>query len=245
MDYYQKYLKYKAKYIAVQEGGLGGKVIADFKKLEIPPYLQDLDDAFLPGFNVDKDYVTILLSAAKIAKDASSLVEVLKALNNLSDGGLNANGDRMMEGQTKKTKTDITKTLNTDNADYQKLTLDNYKKVSDNLKNKMTKEIKNILVKPTSQFQALDDAFLPGFNVDKLYVGRLYLYAKLANTPEDLIKKLIILNNSTDNGLNSKGDRLVKGQTKQTKQTIDENLKKMLENPNGDKREEVLKGFKS
>jgi len=83
---------------------------------------------------------------------------------------------------------------------------------SDAKMDKALKDFKTILdikmgkIPPT--FQALDDAFLPGFNVDKAFVGHLYMYCKNEKSPSDVIKKLKALNDASNGGLNAVGDRL-------------------------------------
>ena len=82
--------------------------------------------------------------------------------------------------------------------------------------------------------QALDDVFLPNFNVDEDYVGKLlwftYQAVNLEKYKENelgmvkyILDQLIKLNNAT-NGLNENGNRLTPQQTIQTKDDITKNL---------------------
>jgi hypothetical protein len=90
-------------------------------------------------------------------------------------------------------------------------------------------------------FQALDDAFLPGFNVDKAYVGHLYMYCKNAKTSLDVIKQLQKLNEASKKGLNEKGDRLSQTQIKKDKKQITKYLKDIEKNLDGDERKQPQK----
>jgi hypothetical protein len=108
MDYYTKYIKYKGKYLASQTGGS----FADATGILIPPELQALDDAFLPGFNIDKAYVEPLLAGALfitksfVSYESQKLINFLRDLNNLSTDGLCAKGDRLNAEQNNKKKMD-------------------------------------------------------------------------------------------------------------------------------------------
>ncbi len=218
MDYYQKYLKYKAKYLALQEGGSG---VADLTGILIPPELQALDDTFLPGFNIDKEFVQQMLDAAKVL-DTQGLVDFLLDLNAKSSGGLCKTGNR--NNKQKKTKSEVDSAI----------------KGGDNAKRdealKKYKEVEAIRIYPVEliknkypQFQAIDDAFLPDFNIDKAYVGHLYYYVK-DNDVSGAIGKLLELHKAThkNGGLNGKGDRLTKSQKKQKYEDIKKNLQASL-----------------
>jgi len=103
------------------------KTILDIKMGKIPPSFQALDDAFLPGFNVDKAFVGHLYMYCKNAKSPSEVIEKLKALNEASNGGLNAVGDR--SSGPKKDKTTIAKELGAMTKDTGKQALDAFKKL--------------------------------------------------------------------------------------------------------------------
>ena len=208
MDYYQKYLKYKAKYIATQTGGNVDDTFADLTGNDIPLELQQLDDAFLPGFNVDKKFVNLLLEGAKIARNPVDLIKFLKKLSGALY--LNESADRLIAGQTKQEQSNITAKLTTDEASPNKAhekALDFFKQVYVNYDLKTT----------DPAFQALDDAFLPGFNIDRAYVGHLYTYCTDEQNVTGVISKLQTLNNNTSNGLCAKGDRLSSGQKRKDK----------------------------
>ena len=253
MDYHQKYLKYKAKYVATQTGG----GFIDASGANIALELQALDDAFLPGFNVDARYVEPLLAAASSSKNSLELIHFLQSLNTISEKGLNIEGNRLSSGQTKQTKDSIGKSLNdmtsTPDGGDRKDALELYKQVSVNYD----------LATTDPAFQALDDAFLPGFNVDKAYVGHLYVLCQKSETTKDVINGLIILNGGTTStklsdkiikaiqklkkkdGLNAKGDRLSIGQNKKVQKAIEKELNVMLLNPDDNNRKNALENFKA
>ena len=219
MDYQQKYLKYKAKYIALQEGGSG---VADLTGILIPPELQALDDAFLPGFNIDKEFVQQMLDAAKVL-DTQGLVDFLLDLNNKSKSGLCKDGNR--NNKAKKTKSEVESAINGGDSAKRDEALKRYK------------EIEAIRIYPVEKiksrypnFQAIDDAFLPDFNIDKAYVGHLYYFAKYQTAAAGVIDKLQELHKAThkNGGLNGKGDRLSIGQKKQKYEDIKKNLQESL-----------------
>jgi hypothetical protein len=236
MDYYQKYLKYKAKYVATQTGG----TIADLKDTAIPPELKMLDDAFLPGFNVDKAYVEPLLAAAACAKDSSELIKFLQSLNNVSENGLCSKGDRLAKGQTKKTKEQINtdlKSMESKPEDEGRSYALKFLKTVDKIRNANIDSMKGNSDAQLNQFQALDDTFLPGFNIDKEYVGHLlnYVITSKKNSTE-VLKKLLELNNNLTSvfkkktGLNEKGNRM--GHRKSFKgKEIKKDLEKLLKSP--------------
>lgn len=250
MDYYQKYLKYKGKYLAMQQEIQSAGSIADLSGILIPPELQALDDAFLPGFNIDKKYVNELLNAAKVL-DRSGLVDYLDDLNEKSKDGLCAEGNR--NNKIKKTKSEVKTAINDSSKNAER---------DDALKR--YKEIEAIRMYPVEKlkkskyatFQAIDDAFLPGVNIDKAYVGHLYNYAKNATNAEDLINKLRtlhaelhhkVIGNIHDNkgGLAGKGDRLTTTQNKSNYNAIKENYEKLSLSSDKKQQEDALTAFKS
>ena len=236
MDYYQKYLKYKAKYLATQTGGY----IADLKDIAIPPELKMLDDAFLPGFNVDKVYVEPLLAAAACANNSLEVIKFLQSLNNISENGLCAKGDRLQKGQSKKTKEQIDtdlKSMESKSEDDGRSYALKFLKTVDKIRNADIKSMKGNSDAQLNQFQNLDDAFLPGFNIDKEYVGHLLYYAITSkNNATEVLKKLLELNNNLTSvlkkktGLNEKGNRMAQGKSFKGKE-IKKDLEKLLKSP--------------
>lgn len=236
MDYYQKYIKYKAKYVATQTGGN----VADLTENAIPPELQMLDDAFLPGFNVDKAYVEPLLAASIANENSIDVIKFLQALNNTSDG-LNKKGDRLIKGkQTKQSKDAIGKALS---DMLQKPDDENRKealqffKIVEKIRNANVNTMKGNSDKQLEQFQNFDDVFLPGFNVDKDFVGHLLYYILTSNNNStSVVKKLIGLNKKLTSvfkkkmGLNEKGNRMAQGKSFKGKE-IQKELEKLEKNP--------------
>jgi hypothetical protein len=236
MDYYQKYLKYKAKYIATQTGGY----IADLKDIAIPPELQMLDDAFLPGFNVDKTYVEPLLAAAACAENSSEVIKFLQSLNNVSENGLCAKGDRLAKGQTKKTKEQINtdlKSMESKPDDDGRSDALKFFKTVEKIRNANVNSMKGNTDAQLSEFQTLDDTFLPGFNIDKEYVGHLLYFVLQSNgNSKQVLQKLLDLNNKLisvfkkKTGLNEKGNRMIQGKSFKGKE-IKKDIENLLKTP--------------
>lgn len=234
MNYYQKYLKYKAKYIALQEGG----GVEKLRGIAIPPELQALDNAYLPGFNIDEAYVEPLLAASKYFTKPDEIINFLRQLNAVSENGLCASGNR--NNNKKVSKADIDSllskaTVNDDHKDALKF----FKNVEE-IRNA---DVQNMNTPELMEFQKFDDIFLPGFNVDKAYVGHLLYYVlknKNSKNSTDVLKNLSKLNKTLTSvlkkktGLNEKGDRMIQGKSfkgKEIQKNLDEMIKKNITFP--------------
>ena len=245
MDYYQKYIKYKSKYFALKQiagGKKGPDAIEKLTGIAIPPELQALNNAFLPGFNIDSQYVDELLKYSREAiqqllenggdtqPHCKSIINKLIELNN-NKNGLCETGDRNNKKPVPKAIINSNlKDNNTQNIDNQIQALTFFKtvdKIRDFPVEKIAKSIDNQIIK----FQECNDYFIPEFNIDKAYVGHLLYYALSMKNKTDVSSvyaKLKALNDKLKFGINNLGDRLLVGKQKKLKK-IDI---KFPENPN-------------
>jgi len=238
MDYYQKYLKYKAKYIALQEGGAE---VAKLKGFAIPPEVQILDNAYLPGFNIDEAYVEPLLAAAKYFSEPKQIIEFLLELNKVSENGLCAKGNRNKNRKVPKEKIsedlkNSLKNVTVKGAHTDALTF--FKKVEEIRNTEIDEKTPHELKALLEAFQSFDDAFLPRFNIDKAYVGHLLYYVLKSNkNSKEVLENLKKLNNELTTvfkkktGLNEKGDRMPKVGKSFKGKEIKKEIDLLLKNP--------------
>ena len=247
MDYHQKYIKYKSKYFALKQI-VGGNAVPDaikiLKGIAIPPELQALNNAFLPGFNIDSQYVDELLQYSRDAindvitpiknKHCRNIRNNLITLNKETNG-LCETGDR------NNNKTVLKATIE---SDLNKITYSSPKKkfaaensqIITNQTQALTffRTVEKIRIFPVEniatstdiqikKFQECDDYFVPGFNIDKAYVGHLIYYVLSMKNKTDVSSvytKMKALNNKLELGINKNGDRLARKQNKLTKSEI-------------------------
>ena len=253
MDYRQKYIKYKSKYFALKQIAGGNKdpgdadAIEKLKGIAIPPELQALDNAFLPGFNIDSQYVDKLLEYSRkaIVERGSDITDfhclyIIHNLRILNDktNGLCEKGDRNNNKTVPKAiiVSNLENYYNFYNIINQVEALAFFATV-DKIRNFPVENIATSTDIQITKLQALHNAFLPGFNIDSQYVDKLLQYSReaIANHGSEInnghcyyiINNLIILNNNT-NGLCEKGDRNNNITVRQG--IIDTNLSKNINN---------------